>query len=217
MRLSSVDLPAFGGPAMATTSPSRSRSPRPPSASAAHDLVVQRARRRERRAHEVLGHIGLVGKIDAGLDQRQRLDQPPPPRLGTVADQALELTKRLAALRRRLGRDQVRQALDRGEIELAVLERTARELARLGRPQALDATERIEHARNDSLAAVHLQLGHVLAGLAARPRKPQRQRLIDDLARLRIAHPRERGLARRGQAADQRLQAPRPRAGRRCG
>ena len=46
---------------------------------------------------------------------------------------------RLAPLRLGLGVDQVGQALDRGEVELAVLERAAGELARLRRPQALDA------------------------------------------------------------------------------
>ena len=54
---------------------------------------------------------------------------------------------------------------------------------------------------------MQLQLGNVFAGLAVRPRKPQRQRFVDDFARRRIAHPGERGLARGGQAADQRLSA----------
>ena len=79
-------------------------------------------------------------------------------------------------------RQQSRSAktLHRREIELAVFERAAGELARLGRPATLDLTERIEHAGDDRLAAVKLQLGHVLAGLAARRRKPQRQRFVDD-------------------------------------
>ena len=53
----------------------------------------------------------------------------PPPRLGAVADQALELAERLPALRRRLCRDQVGQTLHRCEIEPAVLEGAAGELA----------------------------------------------------------------------------------------
>ena len=61
------------------------------------------------------------------------------------------------------------------------------------------------------MAAVQLQLGHVLAGLAVRGRKPQRQRLIDYLAARRIAHARDRRLARLGHAADHFSSAtPRP-------
>ena len=50
----------------------------------------------------------------------------------------LQLPIGLPALRFGLGADQIGQALDRGEIELAVLEGAARELAGLRRPQALD-------------------------------------------------------------------------------
>ena len=57
-----------------------------------------------------------------------------------------------------------------------------------------------------------LQLGHVLAGLAARGGKPQRQGLINDLAACRIADARQRlddlpppGL---GAVADQSLKLP---------
>ena len=42
------------------------------------------------------------------------------------------------------------------------------------------------------MAAMELQLRHVLAGLAARRRKPERQRLVDHLTALRLAHARQR-------------------------
>ena len=48
----------------------------------------------------------------------------------------LQLPERLAALRLGVGADQIGETLDRGQIELAVLEGAARELARLGRPEA---------------------------------------------------------------------------------
>ena len=81
----------------------------------------------------------------------------------------------------RLRRHQVGEAFDRGQIELAVLEGAAGEFAGLGRAQALDRAERGQRRRDHRAAAVQLQLGHVLAGLALRRRKPQRQRLVDDL------------------------------------
>jgi hypothetical protein len=53
---------------------------------------------------------------------------------------------------------------------------------------------------------MQLQLGHVLAGLAPRSGKPQRQRLVDHLSALRIAHARKRSLARLGNFPGERLQ-----------
>ena len=63
--------------------------------------------------------------------------------------------------------------------------------------------ERLEHSGNDRMAAVKLQLGRVLAGLAARRRKPEHQRFVDRLAGRRIAQARQRRLPRRRHAADQ--------------
>ena len=160
---------------MATTRPSRKRSPRWPSASNCRNLVTQLLRSMKRRTEQILGHIGLVGKIDPRFDQRQRFDQTPPPSLGTVADQALELPKRLPALGRRLRRNQISQPFHRREIKPAVLEGTAGEFARLGRPAARNLPQRIEYPGNHRLTAMNLQLGRILAGLAVRRRKPQRQ------------------------------------------
>ena len=87
-----------------------------------------------------------------------------------------------AALRRRFRRDQVGQSLGFGEIELAVFKRAAREFAGLGQATAVDAPSAASTGGDDRPAAVQLQLGHVFAGLAVRPRKPQRQRFIDDIA-----------------------------------
>ena len=50
----------------------------------------------------------------------------------SVAEQAVELPQRLAALQVGVGVNQVVEALGLGEIELAVLEGAAGELARLG-------------------------------------------------------------------------------------
>ena len=123
-----------------------------------------------------------------GLDLRQRLDRARAPGLGAVAEQAAHLLERLPALRLGLGADQVGERLDLGEVELAVLEGAAGELAGLRQPQALDPAERRQHRGDHRAAAVELKLGHVLAGLAARAGKPERQRLVDRLAGRGIAH-----------------------------
>ena len=171
MRLSSVDLPALGGPAIATTSPSRKRSPRSASDKRLRDLVLQLARDRERLRGDVARDIGLVGKIDAGFGQRLRLDQALAPVFGAIAEQTLQLAQRLAALRIGVGVDQIGEAFDRGEVELAVLERAAGELAGLGQPQAVHARERGEQRGDHRASAMQLDLGDVLAGLALRRRE----------------------------------------------
>ncbi len=133
---------------------------------------LQFARNYQRRRQQIVRHIGLVGKIDAGLDQRQRLDQPLPPGFRAAAEQAFHLAERLPALPLRLRHHQVGETFHRGEIELAVLEGAAGELARFRHPQAFDGCERRQHRGDHRAAAVQLQLGHVLAGLAMRRRKP---------------------------------------------
>ena len=198
---------------MATVSPSRSRSPRRPSASAAAISRFQLARDAQRGREQILRHIGLVGKIDARFDQRQRLDQPLPPAFRRLGERALQLAQRLPPLAFGLRHDQVGEAFDRSQIELAVLEGAAGELASLGRAQAGQARKRSKRRRDHGAAAVQLQLGCVLAGLAVGPGKPQDQRLVDDLFGLRIAHAGERGFARGRELAGQlfeRLAGERP-------
>ncbi len=118
----------------------------------------------------------------------------------------MKLAQGLTALRRRLGVDQVGKTFDGGEIELAVLESAAGELAGFRRAQAFDARKRRERAGDHRAAAVQLKLGDILAGLARRRRKKKRERLVDDFAALRVAHPCERRAPRRRCAADQRMQ-----------
>ena len=191
---------------MATTRPFAQPLAAAPVAEFCCDLVAQLLRSMKRRADQVFGHIGLVGKVDPGLDQRQGLDQPLPPSLGPVADQTLELPKRLTPLRRRFRRNQIAQTFDLSEIEPPRLERPAGEFARLGQTAARNRAKRLKHAGNHGVPAVQLQFGDVLAGLAARSGKPQRQRLVDRLTIGRIAHARQRCLARLRQAADQLFQ-----------
>ena len=138
-RFSRVDFPAFGGPAIATTSPSRRRSPRATIRDASAIIAAQLLRSMKGRTDQILRHISLVGKVDPRLDQRQRFDDLPPPRLGPVPDQTLELPERLPPLGRRLRGNEVGQAFDFGQIEAPVLEGAPRELARLSKPAALDA------------------------------------------------------------------------------
>ena len=69
--------------------------------------------------------------------------------------------------------------------------------------QTRDLGQRRKHRRDHRAAAVHLQLGHVFAGLAVRRGKPQRQRFVDDGPDFRIAHARKRGVPRLRHAADE--------------
>src|SRR5271168_4942475 len=59
--------------------------------------AAQLPRSMKRWTDEILRYIGLIGEVDPRFDERQRLDDLPPPGLGAVADQSLELPERLAA------------------------------------------------------------------------------------------------------------------------
>ena len=61
---------------------------------------------------------------------RQSLQQPVAPAVIDPAERPIELPERLPPLRRGLCRYQIRQALDRREVELAILEGAPGELAR---------------------------------------------------------------------------------------
>ena len=61
--------------------------------------------------------------------------------------------------------------------------------------------KRAQHRGDHRAAAMQLQLGHVLAGLAMGRRKPQDERLVDDLMGGRIADAGERGFSRLGDFA----------------
>ena len=109
-------MPAFGGPGDRDPQPLPQPFPLPAPRRSA-DLLGQWPNDRERAGHHVLRDIALVGKVDPGLDQRQRLDQSLPPGLGALPEHPLELPQRLPALRFGLGRDQIGEPLDRGQVE----------------------------------------------------------------------------------------------------
>ena len=156
---------------------------------------------------QIVRHVGLVGKVDAGFDQRQRLDEFLPPGLGAVTQRAGHLPIGLPALALGFRHYQIGEAFDGGEIELAVLEGAAGEFAGLGGAQILEAGEGGQRRRDHRAAAVQLQFGRVLAGLAVRSGEPQRQRLVDHLAGCRIADAGKGRLARRGDFAGEALSA----------
>ncbi len=123
--------------------------------------------------------IALVGEVEFGLDQRLGAEQAPPPRLVAGAGHPLRLKQGLLALAARLGIDEIGEALDLTEIELAVLERAPGELARLGKPRAGKREHRLDQLANHGAAPVHVKLGHVLAGEACRALEPQYEAAIE--------------------------------------
>jgi len=155
------------------------------------DLGLQGGCDAERLRRDIARHISLVGKIDAGFGQRLRLDQSAAPTFGAIAEQALQLAERLAALRIGVGIDQIGKTLDRGEVELAVLERAAGELAgqcmrnpsmRESAEQRVKRSPRVRHAAGSRRCPRRFSL--------FRSGKKQRERFVDDLVRLRIADAR---------------------------
>ena len=113
-----------------------------------------------------------------------------------MRSEPLRLGERLTALRLGLGLHEIGQALDLGEIELAVLERAARELAGLGEPRAVEREHRVDHRADHGAAAMDVKLGHVLAGEARRRREQQHQAAVD--RRLRRPDVAQGGVTGRG-------------------
>ena len=185
--LRSVDLPAFGGPASTTTKPSRRRSPRCAVGQGRGDLPLQIAERCARLRFQMRRHVALVGEIERGFETRQGGDEPLAPALDKAAESAFKLTEGLAPLRLRFGVDQIGQALDAAEIHPAVEKGAAGEFAGLRCAAAVEGAERPQHRRAHGKAAVQVQLRLVLAGKAVRARHPGDQRLVEHLARARIA------------------------------
>ena len=159
-----------------------------------------------RSAGRLVADISLVGKIDRRLAQRLRLDQLRAPALVQPRQRPASLPPRLPRLRLGLRVHQVGYRLGLGQVDLAVLEGAPRELARLCQPRPGDRAERPQHRQRHSAPAVHVELGHVLAGLAVRPCEPEHQPLIQHLACLWVPDVPQRrparGSARRRHALD---------------
>ena len=129
---------------------------------------------------DLVGDAGrqvLVGKVDGGLEMGQRPQAQRAPVLVEPVQRAIHLLQRLAALLVGLGGDQVGDGLGLGEVELAVLEGAARELAGLGHAAEAELGDRVERAADDGAAAMQCSSAMVspvsLAGASnhtARPR-----------------------------------------------
>ena len=142
------------------------------------DFAQERFDLRQRRRDQFRGHIALVGKIDAGFDQRRRLDDPRAPVARFVAEQALQLAQRLAALPVGVGVNEIVEAFGFGQIELAVLEGAAGEFAGLGGAHIFQRRQRRENRGQHRAPAMDMEFGDVLAGGAGRTRKPEHDRIV---------------------------------------
>jgi len=200
---------------MATTRPSRRRSPRPASDRMTQFRRAIAVRHTKRRLDQIVRHIGLIGKINPA--------PRPAPMLRSAAcatprrdrRSVPELPEGLTPLCRCFRSDEIGQAFHFSKIEAAILERTARELASLaGRQPSIFLAHQIRP--RSPRAAVQLQFSNILAGLAVRGREPQHQRFIDHIAARRIAHTRQASpcAARGGGRSASR--APRRHAARKC-
>src|SRR5690348_1845364 len=67
------------------------------------------------------------------------------------------------------------------EVDLAVLESAAGELARLGGAYIFDCRKCCEQRGQHGASTMHMKLGNVFAGRASRPRKPEHNRVVDSL------------------------------------
>ncbi len=166
----------------------------------------RRLQRRELGQHGGfgLGRQILVGEVDQRLLLGEQQPQPPSPAAIQIAERAVELAQRLPPLFRRLGGHQIADRLGLDQVHPPVEEGPPGELAGLGRPRA-EPHQRVRHPGDYRPAGVQMQLGGILARIAARPRQPQHQRLVQHLARP-AAQPPQRRMPRLGPAAAQRIE-----------
>src|SRR5205085_8849521 len=75
-----------------------------------------------------------------------------------------------------LGLDEIGEALSFREVDSAVLERSASELARLGQPHALQGAKLPKERVDDCAATVALEFHRVLSCGASRPIESQHER-----------------------------------------
>ena len=115
------------------------------------------------------------------------------------------MRQRLAALRLGLGVDEIGETFDLGQVELAVLEGAPRELAGLGEPRAGKRQHRVDHLADHGAAAMHMKLGHVLAGEARRAGEPQHEPAVE-LRPSRRPESAQARMPRLGDAAAERLE-----------
>ena len=137
---------------------------------------------------QTLRHLGrgglflhLVGKIVAGLDERQQRENA----VGNFAHEARHAALHLAHGRPGGGlgvrADELHDGLGAAQVDAAVEERTLGELAGIGRACA-QLQRAIEHAARGHVAAVALNLGHVLPGIGLRLGHPHGHGLVQRLA-----------------------------------
>ena len=158
------------------------------------------------RAH-IGDHVALVGKVESGLDERLRAQQLCAPALIDRTQRSFGLRQGLAGLRRGLGIDEIGKSLDFGQVELAVLEGAARELARLGEPRAGKREYGLDDPAYHRAAAMHMEFGHVLAGEARGTFEPEHEAPIEQ-PHHRRSDLAQAGVTGRGYAAAQGIEYP---------
>ena len=141
----------------------------------------------------------LVGKIDRRFEMGQRAQAERAPVLVEAMQRAIHLLQRELALLVGFRRDQVGDGFGLGEVELAVLEGAARELAGLGQPAEAQLADRLQRAADHRAPAMQVQLGHGLAGLGVGRLEPHDQAAVDRLAALRVEDGAQRQAPRLGQ------------------
>src|SRR4051794_26807136 len=101
--------------------------------------------------------------------------------------------------------NEIVEALRLSQVELAVLEGAPGEFAGLGSSHIRNYGNGGKQCGQHRAAAMDVKFGDILAGRAARPRKPQHHRIVDRLAHAVMKEPAA-GLPRRRQLARQRRQ-----------
>ncbi len=110
---------------------------------------------------------------------RRKRQDPSEPSLDLARQRPTGDADGRAALHFGFGHDEVGEAFDLQQIDLAIGEGAAGEFPGPRRPKPLDRCELVADRIDHRPPAVQLQLGAILAGFGLRARKPQHQRLVE--------------------------------------
>jgi hypothetical protein len=139
--------------------------------------------------------------IELGLDPGGKPEQPVGPAFDFAAHRPFGGPDRRPALRLGLGHQQVAQPFGFAQVDSAMEQRAARELAWLGRPESRSGSQRRLYRADHGAAAMEMEFGKVLPRRAAWTGKAEDERAIEQHAVGGLPQRADRGKSRCGHIA----------------
>jgi hypothetical protein len=139
------------------------------------------------------GDICFIGEIDGCFHSSQYANEIVAPSLDYQRCAPQRMMEGELALPLGLGLDEIAQAFRHHQIDALMPEGASGEFAGFRRSEARNAPERCQERTDDGQAAMDMELGHILTGKAPRSGEQEKESIIEDLSRSRVAEGPPRG------------------------